>query len=62
MIPPGWNRTNTDKSCLGKISVGTCTTGFLGIEPLNLSENVRKEKICRLTVVNLIPFLSTLYR
>jgi hypothetical protein len=44
MIPPGWNRTNTDKSCLGKISVGTCTTGFLGIEPLNFSENVRKEK------------------
>jgi hypothetical protein len=43
MTPPGWNRTNTDQSCLGKISVGTCTTGFLGIEPLNFSENVQKK-------------------
>ncbi len=41
MIPPGWNRTNPDQGRLDKISVGTCATGFLGIEPLNFSENCR---------------------
>ena len=41
MILPSWNRTNPDKCRLGKISVGTCTTGFLGIEPLKFSKNCR---------------------